>query len=57
MRRRVTSDSLVQSEPSKVTMVLCSSTECLYAARPTQEGCKASRGPAGREPLHQHVED
>ncbi|GBN26633.1 hypothetical protein AVEN_102706-1 [Araneus ventricosus] len=29
--RRVASDSLVQSEPSKVTMVLCSSTECLYA--------------------------
>ncbi|GBN79026.1 hypothetical protein AVEN_109621-1 [Araneus ventricosus] len=27
-------DSLVQSEPSKVTMVLCSSTVCLYAARP-----------------------
>ncbi|GBL68646.1 hypothetical protein AVEN_159633-1 [Araneus ventricosus] len=26
-------------------------------ARPTQEGCKARRGPAGREPLHQHVED
>ncbi|GBM79696.1 hypothetical protein AVEN_71222-1 [Araneus ventricosus] len=26
-------------------------------ARPTQEGCKAGRGPAGREPLHQHVED
>ncbi|GBL88820.1 hypothetical protein AVEN_158938-1 [Araneus ventricosus] len=29
--RRVTSDSFVQSEPSKVTMVLCWSTECLYA--------------------------
>ncbi|GBM11712.1 hypothetical protein AVEN_75661-1 [Araneus ventricosus] len=26
-------------------------------ARPTQEGCKAGRGAAGREPLHQHVED
>ncbi|GBM53015.1 hypothetical protein AVEN_265972-1 [Araneus ventricosus] len=26
-------------------------------ARPTQEWFKASRGPAGREPLHQHVED
>ncbi|GBN76856.1 hypothetical protein AVEN_114913-1 [Araneus ventricosus] len=33
MCRRVTSDSLVQSEPSKVTMVLHSSTECLYACR------------------------
>ncbi|GBN93993.1 hypothetical protein AVEN_74509-1 [Araneus ventricosus] len=33
MCRRVTSDSLVQSEPSKLTMVLCSSTECLYAGR------------------------
>ncbi|GBN13566.1 hypothetical protein AVEN_120583-1 [Araneus ventricosus] len=33
MCRRVTSDSLVQSEPSKVVMVLCSSTECLYAPR------------------------
>ncbi|GBM74661.1 hypothetical protein AVEN_58503-1 [Araneus ventricosus] len=33
MCRRVTSDSLVQSEPSKVTMVLYSSTECLHAAR------------------------
>ncbi|GBO01458.1 hypothetical protein AVEN_26063-1 [Araneus ventricosus] len=32
MCRRVTSYSLVQSEPSKVTMVLYSSTECLYAA-------------------------
>ncbi|GBO46695.1 hypothetical protein AVEN_43874-1 [Araneus ventricosus] len=32
MCRRVTSDSFVQSELSKVTMVLCSSTECLYAA-------------------------
>ncbi|GBM30460.1 hypothetical protein AVEN_237689-1 [Araneus ventricosus] len=32
MCRRVTSDSLAQSEPSKVTMVLCSSTKCLYAA-------------------------
>ncbi|GBN01628.1 Glucose dehydrogenase [FAD, quinone] [Araneus ventricosus] len=31
MCRRVTSDSLAQSEPSKVTMVLYSSTECLYA--------------------------
>ncbi|GBL55849.1 hypothetical protein AVEN_56121-1 [Araneus ventricosus] len=29
--RSVTSYSVVQSEPSKVTMVLCSSTECLYA--------------------------
>ncbi|GBN63957.1 hypothetical protein AVEN_7703-1 [Araneus ventricosus] len=26
-------------------------------ARPTQEGCKAGRGPAGREPPHQHAED
>ncbi|GBL98281.1 hypothetical protein AVEN_186775-1 [Araneus ventricosus] len=26
-------------------------------ARPTQEGCEAGRGPAGREPLPQHVED
>ncbi|GBN80065.1 hypothetical protein AVEN_240036-1, partial [Araneus ventricosus] len=25
--------------------------------RPTQEGCKAGRGPAGRETLHQRVED
>ncbi|GBM33502.1 hypothetical protein AVEN_273000-1 [Araneus ventricosus] len=33
MCRRVTSYSLAQSEPSKVTMVLCSSTECLYASR------------------------
>ncbi|GBN41584.1 hypothetical protein AVEN_113663-1 [Araneus ventricosus] len=33
MCRRVTSDSLVQSEPSKVTMVLYLSTECLYASR------------------------
>ncbi|GBN70088.1 hypothetical protein AVEN_77300-1 [Araneus ventricosus] len=32
MGRRVTSDSLVQSEPSKVTMVLYLSTECLYAS-------------------------
>ncbi|GBM48480.1 hypothetical protein AVEN_50274-1 [Araneus ventricosus] len=32
MCRRVTLDSIVLSEPSKVTMVLCSSTECLYAA-------------------------
>ncbi|GBM94584.1 hypothetical protein AVEN_272496-1 [Araneus ventricosus] len=30
--RRVTSDSFVRSKPSKVTMVLCSSTECLYAS-------------------------
>ncbi|GBN97227.1 hypothetical protein AVEN_82097-1 [Araneus ventricosus] len=29
----VPSDSLVQSEPSKVTMVLCLSTVCLYAPR------------------------
>ncbi|GBO40285.1 hypothetical protein AVEN_6250-1 [Araneus ventricosus] len=34
MCRRVTSDSFVQSgSQSKVTMVLCSSTECLYAPR------------------------
>ncbi|GBN04295.1 hypothetical protein AVEN_47425-1 [Araneus ventricosus] len=26
-------------------------------ALPTQEECKAARGPAGREPSHQHVED
>ncbi|GBO14118.1 hypothetical protein AVEN_250765-1 [Araneus ventricosus] len=26
-------------------------------ARPTQEGCKAGRGPVGKEPPHQHVED
>ncbi|GBM89192.1 hypothetical protein AVEN_145498-1 [Araneus ventricosus] len=26
-------------------------------ARRTQKGCKAGRGPAGREPLHQHMED
>ncbi|GBN22069.1 hypothetical protein AVEN_187009-1 [Araneus ventricosus] len=32
MCRRVTSHSFVQSELSKVTMVLYSSTECLYAS-------------------------
>ncbi|GBM93728.1 hypothetical protein AVEN_163463-1 [Araneus ventricosus] len=33
--RDQTSDSLVQSEPSKVTMVPYSSTVCLYASRMT----------------------
>ncbi|GBO30915.1 hypothetical protein AVEN_163415-1 [Araneus ventricosus] len=37
MCRRVTSDSLVQSEPSKVTMVLYLSKECLYASRAVKE--------------------
>ncbi|GBM76674.1 hypothetical protein AVEN_48796-1 [Araneus ventricosus] len=38
MCRRVASDSVVQSESSKVTMVLCSSTECPYAAWPEGGG-------------------
>ncbi|GBM23344.1 hypothetical protein AVEN_97752-1 [Araneus ventricosus] len=54
MCRRVTSDSLVQSVPSKVTMVPCSSTECLYASVTSSRYSMGVAAPSGGDRNKSH---
>ncbi|GBM58119.1 hypothetical protein AVEN_164299-1 [Araneus ventricosus] len=56
-------DSTEDPPYMKACCTLNQTSSCWYGAkiptlaRPTQKGCKAGRGPAGRELPHQHVED
>ncbi|GBM37658.1 hypothetical protein AVEN_132100-1 [Araneus ventricosus] len=47
----------VKSKVGGQTSSLLCGAKLPTLARPTQEGCKAGRGPAGREPPQQHVKD